>query len=225
MDRPTFDVKKSQKAVDDVYALYLARPVSKRITRLLFNTRITANQISILSFFLGMFSAVFLFFDYSYVSAIFLYLSFIFDCVDGELARSKEQFTKLGFWIEGTLDRIPDIVPILAMGYLTNEWFLVSLTIMNFCLIRTAVSTNAMMVEKLGLEISNKGKGLYSVSGVTAWLKYTKSTHLVFLIIFVLIRQYRLYLTLFSTLGFLYFLIIWLVGHNRCKELDAEERK
>jgi hypothetical protein len=96
------------------------------------------------------------------------------------------------------------------------------LTIMNFCLIRTTISTNVIMVERFGLKISNKGKGLYSVSGITAWFRYTKSTHLVFLIIFILIQQYRLYLILFSSLGFLYFLVIWLVGIRSCQRLDTK---
>ncbi len=223
MDELKFNVKKSQKAVDDMYALVFARPISKRISKALFNTRVTANQITIFSVFLGIISGILLFFDYNYISAVLLYFSFVFDCVDGELARAKEQFTKLGLWLESTSDRIPDVLPIIAMGFLTKNWLLSSLAIAVLFLIRTVISANSMFVEKFNLEISTGRKGIYSRNKINVWFRYTKSAHLMFLVIFVLIKQYTLYLILLSTFGFLYFVVIWLIGVFSCRKMDREK--
>jgi phosphatidylglycerophosphate synthase len=225
MNKLKFDSRKSQKAVDDIYALVFARPISKRISKVLFNTKITANQVTIFSFFLGVVSGIFLFFNYNYISAILLYFSFVFDCVDGELARAREQFTRLGLWLESTSDRIPDLLPIIAMGFLTKKWLLSLLAITIFFLMRNVIETNTLLAEKFKLEISAVRKGIYSRNKINVWFRYTKSAHLMFLIIFVLIKQYSLYLILLSTVGFLYFVIIWLVGVFSCKKMDRKENQ
>ena len=223
MDKPKFNVNKSQKSVDDIYAMVFARPVSKRISKVLFNTKVTANQITVFSVFLGVISGILLFFDYNYISAVLLYFSFVFDCVDGELARSREQFTKLGLWLESTLDRVPDILPIIAMGFLTKNWMLASLAVIVFFLIRTVISANTMLVEKFKLEISSSRKGIYSRNKISVWFRYTKSAHLMFLVVFMLIRQYTPYLFILSTLGFVYFVVIWSIGVISCRRMDKEK--
>jgi phosphatidylglycerophosphate synthase len=225
MDKSKFNVNKSQKSVDDIYALVFARPVSKRISKLLFNTKITPNQITVFSVLLGIISGILLFFDYNYISAVLLYLSFVFDCVDGEVARSREQFTKLGLWLESTSDRIPDLLPIIAMGFLTKNWLLTALAVAVLFLIRTVISANTMLVEKFKLEISSSRKGIYSRNKFSVWFRYTKSAHLMFLVIFMLIKQYTLYLILLSTLGFLYFVVIWVIGIISCRRMDREKRQ
>jgi len=225
MDKLKFNVNKSQKTVDDIYALVFARPVSKRISKVLFNTKITANQITIFSVFLGVISGILLFFGYNYVSAVLLYFSLVFDCVDGELARSREQFTKLGYWLESTSDRISDLFPIIAMGFLTKNWLLTSLAVAVLFLIRTVISANTMFAERFKLEISTNRSGIYSRNKFNVWFRYTRSAHLMFLVVFVLIGQYTLYLILLSTLGFLYFVMIWSMGIISCKRMDRKENQ
>ncbi len=215
---------KSQKAVKDVYALVFFRPISKKLSRFFVKTSITPNQVSVLSVTLGVISGVFLFFGYNYISAIFLYFSFVFDCVDGELARLREHFTKLGFWMEAVLDRIPDIFPFFAMGYLTGKWLYVALSITCLFLIRTIIYVNLITIEKFGLENSAKKRGLFTRNKFNVWFRYTKAAHILFLILFILIRQYDIYLLLFSTVGFVYFLAVSVIAVLSCKEFDSMGR-
>ncbi|GII53269.1 hypothetical protein Pth03_16580 [Planotetraspora thailandica] len=51
--------------------------------------------------------------------AVALYLSFVLDCVDGQLARYTRTFSALGSWLDGISDRVKEYVvyAALALGY------------------------------------------------------------------------------------------------------------
>ncbi|MEU9890390.1 CDP-alcohol phosphatidyltransferase family protein [Sphaerisporangium sp. NPDC051011] len=51
--------------------------------------------------------------------AVLLYLSFVLDCVDGQLARYTRMFSPLGAWLDATFDRVKEYVVYvgLAVGY------------------------------------------------------------------------------------------------------------
>ena len=51
--------------------------------------------------------------------AVLLYLSFVLDCVDGQLARYTRAFSPLGAWLDATFDRVKEYVVYvgLAFGY------------------------------------------------------------------------------------------------------------
>jgi len=81
------------------YARVFARPISIYFTWLIIHTPITANQttyIQILLTWLGS-EALIIFQTAGIIPAIILYqLSYIFDCVDGEVARYKKQSSLFG---------------------------------------------------------------------------------------------------------------------------------
>ena len=92
-------LQKSRKYETVWYARVFARPVSIYITWLLIHTPITANQatlIQILLTWLG--SALLIIFQQAaIIPTIILYqLSYVFDCVDGEIARYKKQSSLFG---------------------------------------------------------------------------------------------------------------------------------
>ncbi|MFD0891714.1 CDP-alcohol phosphatidyltransferase family protein, partial [Streptosporangium algeriense] len=51
--------------------------------------------------------------------AVLVYLSFVLDCVDGQLARYTRLFSPLGAWLDATFDRVKEYVVYvgLALGY------------------------------------------------------------------------------------------------------------
>jgi phosphatidylglycerophosphate synthase len=53
------------------------------------------------------------------IGAVALYLSFVLDCVDGQLARYTRRFSPLGAWLDGISDRVKEYVVYvgLAVGY------------------------------------------------------------------------------------------------------------
>lgn len=97
----------------------LSRPVSKLITRMLINTRITPNQITMLSFVLGLGSAGSFFqggYQMGLIGAGLLLLSIWVDGVDGEIARIKFMETELGGKLDIYCDNIVHIAVFFSIG-------------------------------------------------------------------------------------------------------------
>lgn len=113
-------IKKSGSLMNDSFATrLLSRPVSKRLTRLLLNTRITPNQITVFSFFLGLGSAL-CFFQGGYgmgvSGATLLLLSIWVDGVDGEIARIKFMESPFGAKLDILCDNIVHVAVFFSIG-------------------------------------------------------------------------------------------------------------
>jgi len=96
------------------------RQISIRITRQLIRTNITPNQITGISFILGIVSGfLFALGDYIYLvlGAVFLQFSLILDCVDGEIARIKSLKSKTGEFLDGILDQVKQTAIFFGIGY------------------------------------------------------------------------------------------------------------
>jgi hypothetical protein len=85
---------------DELVNVYLQRPVAGILTRNLFPTNITPNQVTFASTLLGIAGGIFLGASTSFTAAgICFYLKDIFDSADGQLARSKQLYSRRGrFW-------------------------------------------------------------------------------------------------------------------------------
>ena len=104
---------------DSLATRILSRPVSKLITRLLVNTRVTPNQITGLSFVLGLGSAVSFFqggYQMGLIGAGLLLLSIWVDGVDGEIARIKFMETELGGKLDIYCDNIVHVAVFFSIG-------------------------------------------------------------------------------------------------------------
>ena len=113
-------VKKSGELSNDSLATrILSRPVSRFITRLLINTRITPNQITVLSFILGLGSA-WSFFQGGYrmglLGAGLLLMSIWVDGVDGEIARIKFMESAFGAKLDIYCDNIVHVAVFFCIG-------------------------------------------------------------------------------------------------------------
>ena len=113
-----FDFKKSLKPTPRFPILeyfrverYLTRPLASLVVRLIWRTRITPNQVTVLSFLTGIVAAsiflrgtrqAFL------VAGLVTWLASILDCADGMLARARNQQTRYGAYLDLFFDRITD---------------------------------------------------------------------------------------------------------------------
>lgn len=90
---------------------YLNRPVAALIVRMVFNTRITPNGLTYISFFLGLAGAFFFSrgeYLYFILGGVLAQLSSIVDGADGMLARAKDMCSAYGSHLDLLLDRITD---------------------------------------------------------------------------------------------------------------------
>lgn len=97
----------------------LSRPISQRLTRLFLKTPFTPNQITILSFILGLGSA-WCFFQGGYQMGLsgagLLLLSIWIDGVDGEVARIKLMESKMGAKLDIFCDNVVHIAVFFSIG-------------------------------------------------------------------------------------------------------------
>jgi len=97
-----------------------SNPFIPPLTEMLAKTRVTPNQITILSFLVAL-GAVYLYFSGKFlVGALVWQAGYTLDCVDGSLARKKGKTSEFGAKLDHTLDKIKKILAIVALIYATH---------------------------------------------------------------------------------------------------------
>ncbi|AAC07344.1 bifunctional L-myo-inositol-1-phosphate cytidylyltransferase/CDP-L-myo-inositol myo-inositolphosphotransferase [Aquifex aeolicus] len=115
-------VKTAIKGVGDGFiSRNLNRKVSTRISPYLVD-KFTPNQLTVLTFLLGMFSALVAYFSPA-LGGILLQINSMLDGLDGEVARAQMRTTKFGAWLDSVLDRYVDFAFLSALAmHLKPSW-------------------------------------------------------------------------------------------------------
>jgi len=100
---------KCRRKSDYIITLFVTNEISLLLTWLLVKTRVTPNQVTIASIVFGLFCAVSYAGGFFITGSIFFFISHVLDCTDGNLARAKETFSKLGQWLDCTGDRVTEV--------------------------------------------------------------------------------------------------------------------
>lgn len=101
----------------DVGLGIIYRKAGIQIAKIFVKTPVTANQVTIMGFVLGVISAVFFALgDYVYllIGIILLHLRIAFDFADGVVARAKNMCSNYGAWLDHVTDRLVD--PLVFFG-------------------------------------------------------------------------------------------------------------
>ncbi|AVH57920.1 MULTISPECIES: CDP-alcohol phosphatidyltransferase family protein [Streptomyces] len=103
--------------------LYM-RALSLRVTRHLLGTRISPNQITVVMVFAGVLSGVALALPGlggAVLSIVFMQLYLLLDCVDGEVARWRRQFSPLGVYLDRLGAYLADAAVMVGMGIRASQ--------------------------------------------------------------------------------------------------------
>ena len=146
----------ANRANDGFFSVFFLRKFSKLFTWLAVRTKMTPNQVTLISFAVGLLSAYEFSqgkFWHTFAGAILLQLSIIIDCVDGELARYTRQFSQLGAWLDAITDRIKEYAVYFALAYGAeknghNLWLL-AIGMMLFQTVRHLSDYNFARVNKI----------------------------------------------------------------------------
>jgi phosphatidylglycerophosphate synthase len=102
--------RRTEKKRDAWWTVLLVDPVATPLVRqVAMRTRVTPNQITVGAFLLGLVSAAcFALGEWRWLvaGAVLYHVSFIFDCMDGKLARLTGQGSVFGAWLDFVFDRI-----------------------------------------------------------------------------------------------------------------------
>ena len=99
--------------------MYLQRRVAGLLVRIVFNTPVTPNQLTLISTICGMLGAAAIVFAplHLWAAGILLYTKDIFDSADGQLARAKKMYSRRGRFYDSIGDFIVDACVFSAVAF------------------------------------------------------------------------------------------------------------
>ena len=116
-------LKAAIKKIDGWWASIFSGPLANHLLRYVADINwISPNHVTLFALFLGVLASV-CFIVASPLSmiigALLVQLSFIVDCMDGQLARYRQKFSILGAWLDRIADRVKDFLYFfsLALGF------------------------------------------------------------------------------------------------------------
>ena len=102
---------------DYIITLIITNEVSLLLTWMLVKTRVSPNQVTVASILFGFGCAICYAFGYFLAGSVFLFISHVLDCTDGNLARAKSQFSSIGKWLDMTGDRISEAMIFAGVAF------------------------------------------------------------------------------------------------------------
>jgi len=123
----TLRLRAAARSDDGFFSTFVLRKISRIFTSALVETGIKPNTITVTSIIFGLLSAYVAAQGKYLVAAIAFIFSLVLDCVDGEVARYKNQFSQLGAWLDALADRVKEFAYIGGLIYSVGEssaWWL-----------------------------------------------------------------------------------------------------
>jgi phosphatidylglycerophosphate synthase len=112
--------RQSLKPADSLFNLYFARPLAAPIVYLLSKTRVTPNQVTFVSTLVMILAVTALSMVSGYlgvlVAVVGIELSYVLDCVDGQLARVTGRSSAVGGDLDFMMDELKAYLLIVALG-------------------------------------------------------------------------------------------------------------
>jgi phosphatidylglycerophosphate synthase len=102
---------------DGIVDRFLNRPLGRYLSKILIHAPFSPNQVSIVSTLIGILSGWFFAGGYFVSGALFLQLSAIIDCVDGDLARVLYKESRLGKWLDLVGDQFVHVAVFAGIGF------------------------------------------------------------------------------------------------------------
>ena len=123
------------------------------LTEFFAKIQVTPNQVTVLSFIVSL-SATYLYFvGKLFTGALIWHLGFIFDCVDGCLARKLKKTSKFGEKLDHTLDKVKKALAIIAIIYATHTQYnlliMISMIILHYLLHAVRYNKNTAIMNYL----------------------------------------------------------------------------
>ncbi|GLW08633.1 hypothetical protein Misp01_37630 [Microtetraspora sp. NBRC 13810] len=107
------------KGADGFFTTYFVSTYSRFIARWAARRGLTPNQVTLISIFLGVAAAACFATGTrtgAVAGAVLIYFAFVFDCVDGQVARYARKFGVLGAWLDATFDRFKEYVVFFGLA-------------------------------------------------------------------------------------------------------------
>jgi len=113
----------------DTHGRKYVQPIIQKTADGFLRLGLSANQVTVLSFIIGISSGVFVYFGQAWIAVVVLWLSGYLDAVDGSMARATKP-SPFGTVMDVTFDRIVEISVILGVAFLYPDIMWAALLLM-----------------------------------------------------------------------------------------------
>lgn len=121
MSEKNLQLRAAARVDDGFFSTFVLRKISRLFTSALVETRVKPNTVTIASIIFGLLAAYVAAQGKYIVGGIALLFSLVLDCVDGEIARYKREFSKFGAWLDALADRVKEYAYIAGLIYSSND--------------------------------------------------------------------------------------------------------
>ncbi|MCD5315290.1 CDP-alcohol phosphatidyltransferase family protein [Kineosporia babensis] len=112
-------LREAARGGDGFFSTFVLRKLSWRLTGVAERLGLTPNQVTAISFVIGLAAAALIATGDrlpAVIGAVLLQLCVVIDCVDGELARYRRRFSRFGAWLDASTDRIKEFAVIFGLA-------------------------------------------------------------------------------------------------------------
>ncbi len=98
----------------------IVRPLASLVVRLVYRTSVTPNQLTVISFIVGVAAGLVYLGSRQrsfVIAGVLVFISLVFDCADGMLARAKNMSSRYGAFLDLFFDRIVDFVVLAGISW------------------------------------------------------------------------------------------------------------
>ena len=137
----------------DTHARKYVEPIIQKTAKQLLRYNLTANQVTVIAFAIGVSSGFFIYFQYTFVALALLWISGFLDAVDGAMARLSRTSSPFGTVLDITFDRLVEISIIIGLALVYPD-ALLPLLILSVAIIfsMTVFLTVGAVSEKAGMK-------------------------------------------------------------------------
>jgi archaetidylinositol phosphate synthase len=129
------------------------QPLFEKVANFTIRWGITANQVTIVAFLVGIIAAIVVCFGNAVVGVALLWLSGFLDALDGTIARKTNSSSGIGTLMDILFDRIVEIAMLLAIECMTNSiniGIYISIVLSAIIISMTVFLTVGALVDKIG---------------------------------------------------------------------------
>ncbi|WP_026690612.1 CDP-alcohol phosphatidyltransferase family protein [Alteribacter aurantiacus] len=183
----------------DTHARKYVQPMIGKTADQLLKLNLTANQVTVAAFVIGVSSGVFVYFGMPIVAVLVLWISGFLDAVDGSMARKTES-TPFGTVMDVTFDRLVEISVILGLAFLYPDvmWALLLLSV-SIIFSMTVFLTVGAVSEKSGMKsfyyqagLAERTEGFILFTFMILFPTFLLYTTLVFLFVEIITGMQRM---------------------------------
>ena len=183
----------------DTHGRKYVQPIIKVLADIFIKIGLSANQVTIIAFLLGLCVPLSIYLGYPLVGIIFLWVSGLLDAVDGTIARLKGS-NLFGALMDITFDRIVEIgiMLVLAIRYPENNFLFLLLTssiLISMTIFLTVGTLSAKISEKsfyYQAGLAERTEGFLFFSGMILFPQYLKFIIIIFILIIIVTASQRI---------------------------------